>query len=375
MPAPAALKVAGRAIAASGAGRRRRGPGPLAWLLAALVLLPLLLAAPFLAVQAGQPPAGCGGPAGSWTGPGSLGGYQGTGLTAKEVRDLQNREGGKTLAPDQAGKVLATVYAPSFGGINVWNGGKVTAGGIIVNAGAKRAYLIAVDPTLIKLGTPVYVWPNPYGWRGPFIAADTGGAIKQRHIDIYVFGDRAIATKTVNSWGSRDTRIAGKPIVGGGPPTTGSPADCLLVGDAHGNGRWELGPGANRAGVGLTPPMRQFLNRMTGYLPPKRTLVICTGTNHSQLTSTGNVSDHWTGNGVDLCSSANGFPVTGGGYGDRIAAAAFRAAGYSPSAASAAGRAGGAVTVTTDRLRVQIIWKDGTGGNHWNHIHVGIAPR
>jgi 3D (Asp-Asp-Asp) domain-containing protein len=373
MASPAALKVAGRAIAASGAGRRRRGPGPLAWLLAALVLLPLLLAAPFLAVQAGQTTAGCGGPAGNWTGPGSLGGYQGTGLTAKEVRDLQNREGGKTLPPDQTGRVLATVYAPSFGGINVWNGGKVTAGGIVVNAGAKRAYLIAVDPTRIKLGTPVYVWPNPYGWRGPFIAADTGGAIQRRHIDIYVFGDRATATKTVNSWGSRDTRIAGKPIVSGGPPATGSPADCLLVGDAHGNGRWELGPGANRPGADLTPPMRGFLNRMTSYLPRK--LVVCTGTNHSQYTLTGNISDHYAGNGVDLCSSANGFPVTGGGYGDRIAAAAFRAAGYSPSAASAAGRAGGARTVYTADLRVQIIWKSQLGGNHNNHIHVGVAPR
>ena len=374
MAAPAALKVAGRAIAASGAGRRRRGPGPLAWLLAALVLLPLLLAAPFLAVQAGQPTAGCGHPAGSWTGPGSLGGYQGTGLSAKEVRDLQQREGGTHLPDSLDGRYLATVYAPSFGGINVWNGGLVTAGGVRVNAGAKRAYLIAVDPHLIKLGTPVYVWPNPYGWPGPFIAADTGGAILQRHIDIYVFGDRATATKTVNSWGSRDTRISGKPIVEGGPPTTtASPADCLLVGDAHGNGRWTLAPGANRAGADLTPAMRRFLNRTTSYLPRK--LVVCTGTNHSQLTSTGNVSDHWSGNGVDLCSSQNGFPVTGGGYGDRIAAAAFRAAGHSPSAASAAGSAGGARTVYTADLRVQIIWKDGTGGDHWNHIHVGIAPR
>jgi 3D (Asp-Asp-Asp) domain-containing protein len=370
--APALLKVAARVAVAASAGRRRRGVGPFVWLGAILLLLPLFVAAPFLAVQAGQPLA-CGGSVGSWSGPGSLGGYQGTGLTAEEVRQLQNREGGEQLPPAVAGRVLATVYAPSFGGINVWNGGLVTAGGIRVNAGVKRAYLIAVDPTLIKLGTLVYVWPNPYGWRGPFIAAGTGGAIKQRHIDIYVFGDRTTATKTVNSWGSRDTRIAGRAIVGGGPPPPGGPADCLLAGDLHGNGRWELGSGANRAGVGLTPAMRQFLNRMTGYLPRK--LVVCTGTNHSQLTSTGNVSDHWTGHGVDLCSSANGFPVTGGGYGDRIAAAAFRAAGYSPTAASAAGVAGGAVTTYTARLRVQIIWKSQVGGNHDDHIHVGIASR
>jgi 3D (Asp-Asp-Asp) domain-containing protein len=368
MAAPALL----RAAAATSAGRRRRGPGPLAWLVAALIALPLLVATPFLAVQAGQAAAGCGGPAGSWDGPGSLGGYQGTGLTAKEVRDLQAREGGRRLPDRLAGRYLATVYAPSFGGINVWGDGSVTAGGIRVDAGAKRAYLIAVDPDLIRLGTLVYVWPNPYGWPGPFVAADTGGAIQQRHIDIYVFGDVPTATKTVDGWGSRDTRIAGRPIANGGPPpAAGGPADCLLVGDIEGNGRWELAPGANRPGVDLTPAMRRFMNELASYLPRK--VVVCTGTNHSQYTLTGNVSDHWAGNAVDLCSTANRFPATGGGYGDRIAAAAFRTAGYTPARASAAARAGGAITVHHDGLRIQIIWKNGTGGNHWNHIHVGIA--
>lgn len=370
MAAPALAKLAARAGTASGPARRRRGPGPLVWLLAGLVALPLLFAAPFLAVQAGQP-ASCGPAAGgSWQGPGSLGGFQGTGLTAREVRELQSREGGGRLPAGRGGRYLATVYAPSFGGINVWNGGLVTAGGIRVDAGQRRAYLIAVDPSLIDLGTLVYVWPNPYGWRGPFVAADTGGAILDRHIDIYVFGDRAAATKTVDSWGSRHTRIAGEPIAAGGPPAV-TPIDCAGAGGlVGGDGDWTLTDYANRAGAGLTADMRRFMDKLASHLP--RRVVVCTATNHSQYSSSGLVSDHWAGNAVDICSSQNGFPVTGGGYGDRIAAAAFRVAGYSPSRATAAAAAGGLVNVTAAGLRVQIIWKTSEGGNHYGHVHVGL---
>ena len=38
-----------------------------------------------------------------------------------------------------------------------------------------RWYMIAVDPRLIGHGTLVYLWPNPFAWKGPFLAADTGG--------------------------------------------------------------------------------------------------------------------------------------------------------------------------------------------------------
>lgn len=370
--APPAAATLLRRVGASAAGRPRRGrgPGPLGWIVVALLALPLLLAAPFVAVQAGQP-TGCGPSGASWDGLGSLGGFLGTGLTPAEVRELQAREGGRRLPAALRGRYTATVYAPAFGGINVWNGGLVTAGGIRVDAGARRAYLIAVDPTLIRLGTLVYVWPNPYGWPGPFIAADTGGAILDRHIDIYVFGDQAEATKTVNGWGKRTTRIAADPVAKGGPPTS-SPADCEAGQLVGGNGDWTLTPYANRPGVGLTAAMRRFMDRLASFLP--RPVVVCTGTNHSQFTTTGNVSDHWAGNAVDICSAANGFPATGGGYGDRIAAAAFRVAGYSPTAAATAARAGGTTTLTAAGLRIQIIWKSLVGGNHYDHVHVGIAP-
>ncbi len=128
---------------------------------------------------------------------------------------------------------------------------------------------------------------------------------------------------------------------------------------------------ANRAGVKLTPEMTAVVRRVAGRL--LRRLTVCTGTNHNRLTTSGNVSDHYDGNGVDLCSSANGFPATGGGYGDTIATAALTIAGKPENEAAAMARKGGAFTLTHGGLRFQIIWKDQTGGNHNDHIHIGIA--
>ena len=257
-PAPLAKPAVrrGLALALSGRGGEGGGPGPLGWLVLALILLPLLAALPLLAIIGGQPDQSCGGQVASgWDGPGSLGGVAGTGLSAAELRRL--RGGGQSrLSPALAGNYSATAYAPAAGGINVWNGGLVTAGGIRVDAGRRRAYLLAVDRRLIPLGTYVYVWPNPYGWRGPFVAADTGGAILERRIDVYLFGNRTSALARAGSWGRRPVRIAASPILSGGPPApalAGEDAACAdpaggqLVG---GNGRWVLTPYAN-------PPARR----------------------------------------------------------------------------------------------------------------------
>lgn len=133
-----------------------------------------------------------------------------------------------------------------------------------------------------------------------------------------------------------------------------------------------IDPGANRAGVPLTLQFTTFAARIAALLP--RPLVLTTGTNHSELTSTGNISDHWTGNAGDFASSRNGFPDTGGGYGDQIAATALVVAGASQADAARMAAAGGAFTLTNAGLRVQVIWKSLIGGNHYNHVHVGIKP-
>ena len=129
--------------------------------------------------------------------------------------------------------------------------------------------------------------------------------------------------------------------------------------------------GANREGVALTPQFTAFAAQVAALLP--RPLVLTTGTNHREFTSSGNVSDHWAGNGGDFAAARNGFPVTGGGYGDQIAAAALVAAGASPTDAAQMAAAGGAFTLTDATLRVQVIWKSLVGGNHFNHVHIGVA--
>ena len=95
------------------------------------------------------------------------------------------------------GSFHATVYGPPWGGIE---GGPITAMGHKLSPGR---HFIAVDPRVIKLGTPVKVWPNPLHYRGAFMAADTGGAIKGRHIDVFVWQ----GTRFMDAWGNRPTRV------------------------------------------------------------------------------------------------------------------------------------------------------------------------
>lgn len=157
----------------------------------------------------------------------------------------------------------------------------------------------------------------------------------------------------------------------GGCPTPKDDNDLQLAGFG-GSGKFALLPNANRAGVGLTKQMEAVMRQIAGLLP--RPPKVCTGTNHSRLTSDGNVSDHWAGNGVDLCSSANGFPSSGGGYGDKIATAALMVAGKSRAEAVRLARQGGAFRIARNGIRFQIIWRSQVGGNHDDHVHVGIDP-
>lgn len=141
----------------------------------------------------------------------------------------------------------------------------------------------------------------------------------------------------------------------------------LLAGGTTGD--WTLAAGANRPGVDLSPLLRRFIDRMAGVYPGR--LVVTTGTSHNQFSSSGNVSDHWDGNGADF-----GMVVNGGAddspVGDRIAAAALVVMGTSREEAMAKARAGGAITIVKGGLRLQVIWKSNVGGNHHNHVHVGV---
>jgi 3D (Asp-Asp-Asp) domain-containing protein len=85
-----------------------------------------------------------------------------------------------------------------------------TASGRIVSRG-----LIAADPRVLPLGSRVRV-EHP-GYTGEYLVADTGGAIRGRHIDIWIpssseamrFGKRTVKL-TVLSYGGRRAKKQGK---------------------------------------------------------------------------------------------------------------------------------------------------------------------
>jgi len=85
-----------------------------------------------------------------------------------------------------------------------------TASGRMVSRG-----LIAADPRVLPLGSLVRV-EHP-GYSGEYLVADTGGAIRGRHIDIWIpssreamrFGKRTVKL-TVLSYGARRGRKQGK---------------------------------------------------------------------------------------------------------------------------------------------------------------------
>src|SRR4051812_40578138 len=140
----------------------------------------LLAVAALLLLLSGAAQQRCGGDgalAGDFSGPGALGGVAGTGLTAAPGRAGR---GGSPYAGTQvpSGEYLTTAYGPPWGGIQ--GAGITTSGGLAIGGGAPRWYVIAVDPQLISHGTLVQVWPNPFGWHGAFLAADTGGALHGR---------------------------------------------------------------------------------------------------------------------------------------------------------------------------------------------------
>lgn len=141
----------------------------------------------------------------------------------------------------------------------------------------------------------------------------------------------------------------------------------LLAGG--GSGTYDVAPGANtRNGVSvpISADLDAFISRMASFYDG--TIVLTTGTNHSQFSSSGLESDHWRGNGADFGMVLNG-GTNGGPVGDRLAAAAYMAAGLPRAAALAAARAGGLRDVYTRTHRVQVIWKY---EGHYDHVHVGL---
>jgi 3D (Asp-Asp-Asp) domain-containing protein len=106
------------------------------------------------------------------------------------------------------GSWLATAYGPPW---TDGNGDGVTATGLNLTSGPAMTEL-AVDPSVIALGSYVYVQPNPFGTRGAFYAGDTGSAIHGRHVDVYDWRGRSDQL----AWGTRTVTLTPAPSPGTG---------------------------------------------------------------------------------------------------------------------------------------------------------------
>lgn len=106
----------------------------------------------------------------------------------------------------------ATAYGPPW---NSENGTGKTATGIQLAAeptGQPGPYIVAVDPSVIPLGTKLKIWPNPFGDPNiVFSAQDTGGAITGNRID---FLDM-ISRNSQDAWGIRPVQVT---VLGAGAP-------------------------------------------------------------------------------------------------------------------------------------------------------------
>jgi 3D (Asp-Asp-Asp) domain-containing protein len=387
-------RAGGRALRAApqlaGGGDEGSGPGGKLALagLAGLLVLFLLFLAPFLVIQSAATTL-CGSDAAlasaGFQGPGSLGGVGGTGVTREEYRRLSDHPsaGGRPLA----GTYVSTAYGPPW---NSLQGFGVTAGGIDLRP-AKPKYIVAVDPSRVPIGFPVYLWPNPFSWKGPFIAADTGGAILGARIDFYDWRGRA----TQYAWGTRDTKLATAPaeagIPGGGKPTLKPPGGggtlasvpAYDVGCEQGgvdfSGRCTDGEGKATLAAGVLEPKPVVLDYVACMhsIVGGKPIVITSGARPGAVTTSGNTSDHAYGMAADIGDCCNGFPYARGNStasrADRIAAAAMVIAGASEKQAYELARSGGAHTLCGKKsVRVQVIWRSDVGGDHYDHVHVGL---
>ncbi len=128
------------------------------------------------------------------------------------IEDSEQQSCSQIAAPGPpsggSGSWIATAYGPPW---DAENGSGITATGINLTAGPP-AYVIAVDPTVIPLGSFERVQPNPFETSQAFYAGDTGGAIIGQHVDIYDWQGRGAQ----DAWGVRHVQVTSAPDPGAG---------------------------------------------------------------------------------------------------------------------------------------------------------------
>lgn len=150
--------------------------------------------------------------------------------------------------------------------------------------------------------------------------------------------------------------------VAGSAPSAGGLAGGRAVTGGRG-GTVKIAPGANRPGVDLSPGILKVARMVAGVHGAP--LTVGTGSDHSKFSKSGNVSDHWGGNGVDI--PASGAKLTDMGRD------ALVALGVDAKKAAQMAKQGGIFNIPYGkRRRVQVIVN--TDG-HFDHLHLGVTPK
>jgi hypothetical protein len=154
-------------------------------------------------------------------------------------------------------------------------------------------------------------------------------------------------------------------------PGTGGGGRGKKVRKAQKSGKLIMDPGADRPGAPTSHYLKRELKRFSG--AAGMPIEVGTGSNHSRMTTSGNVSDHWTGHGADI--KVGGDARSSGAVkkkGDMIAGRTLMSLGVSRKKARQMAQKGGLYNVNYKGHRYQVIWKTDQGGNHYNHVHVGV---
>jgi hypothetical protein len=168
-------------------------------------------------------------------------------------------------------------------------------------------------------------------------------------------------------WGThagvlRVLRSGPLPVVsGGGVQRQGGGTAAATVTPAAMQKWVAFAQGANRAGAPVNPMVPQFVAQIAQLYGRK--LVIGTGTNHHEyvLGEGKTISDHWYGDAADI-------PMSGAAL-TRLGQTALIAAGAN--AKWARQQRGGVYNVNG----YNILFNTTVGGNHYNHLHVGLGRR
>lgn len=154
-------------------------------------------------------------------------------------------------------------------------------------------------------------------------------------------------------------------------------------------GKVSMASGAERAGVSTNKWVIEFLQIVAGLT--SENVVITTGTNHNQyVKGSRNESDHWTGNAADLAFGADapsrGSDLTTLRKGANIATAALKVLQPFNKTLIVNPRD---IANTEGQLafqnkynwvhngksyHCQVGWRTNVGGDHYNHVHIGVSP-